>query len=596
MDGRLVSLNELLTGNRIFDIPVYQRGYAWEKKNLEDLWEDLEYLNTSKKHYFGTVLLKDSGETVKVGRITFKRFHVIDGQQRLTTLLILLHEIISKLREDGGDDVEDIEKGYIKNRGIYKLNPMGGDGKFFHHHIIDNNEFLDSHISTSSQQRLATAQAFFREQLTQEGEKRSPLECEEFLMHLMDKVDGLQLIEYQVNSDSDAIRIFETVNDRGRPLSDLEKTKSFLMHASYLGMNDDHEVEIRLEELNNSFALMHSYLESANGIKRLSLTESQVQRYHYLNYISTGKTSSHPVDSLKVRLRNILRIGQQGECAKYALDYAKDLEQAFLAVNGLAEIYKQGGPLSKIFLMGRTGNIFPILITSWLRYGKTPDNLEKILSLLEAFALRVYVVGGYRSHTGASKFNRIAHSMHQGGLDYDGLIAELKNINLEYQDDGQFESSLRREDFYNWRYSNDIKYLLSEYEIHIKESSDVPLELSTQEKILTSDYQVEHIWAQHPEDWDCMSQDMQDHHGQNVHRLGNLTIASKSWNASMGNKAFKKKRFNPDPHKPSYTNSGLWVQRELGKVVAPQLSEWNAETIREREDKIVEFALQRWSV
>ena len=57
MNGSLVSLNGLLTGNQVFDIPVYQRGYAWERKNLEDLWEDLYYLDPSKKHYFGTVLL-----------------------------------------------------------------------------------------------------------------------------------------------------------------------------------------------------------------------------------------------------------------------------------------------------------------------------------------------------------------------------------------------------------------------------------------------------------------------------------------------------------------------------------------------------------
>ncbi|MYB44727.1 MAG: DUF262 domain-containing protein [Acidimicrobiia bacterium] len=52
MNGSLVSLNGLLTGNKVFDIPVYQRGYAWTRKNLEDLWEDLYYLDPSKKHYF----------------------------------------------------------------------------------------------------------------------------------------------------------------------------------------------------------------------------------------------------------------------------------------------------------------------------------------------------------------------------------------------------------------------------------------------------------------------------------------------------------------------------------------------------------------
>ncbi len=88
MDGSLVSLNGLLAGNQVFDIPVYQRGYAWERKNLEDLREDLYYLDPSKKHYFGTVLLKDSGKTARTSLAALKRFDLIDGQQRLTTVSI----------------------------------------------------------------------------------------------------------------------------------------------------------------------------------------------------------------------------------------------------------------------------------------------------------------------------------------------------------------------------------------------------------------------------------------------------------------------------------------------------------------------------
>ena len=592
MDGRLVSLKDLLKQDRVFDIPVYQRGYAWERKNLEDLWEDLDYLDISKKHYFGTVLLKDSRKTIKVGMTNFKRFDVIDGQQRLTTISILLREIISHLSHVGdadvNEDVADLEKGLLKNKGIYKLNPLGDDGKFFHTHVIDGDGFLSSHILTHSQRRLVDAKTFFKERLSEEREQQSS-GFEEFLSQLMEKVNELQLIEYQVNLDSDAIRIFETVNDRGRPLSNLEKTKSFLMHTSYLGMEDDYHVEIRIGELNERFSRMYHHLENANGNIHLNLTENQVQRYHYLNYISTGKTSSRPVDGLKDRLRNMLSGDQKRECAEYALEYAKDLERAFLAISGIAESYKHGGPLSKIFLMGRTGNIFPLLIACWLRYRDMPTHMENILRLLEAFIVRVYLVGGYRSHTGASRFNGMAHRVHRGTLDYDSLIGELNQINLDYQSDSGFESVLRSEDYYRNRYSNDIKYLLSEYEIHLRGTkSDLPLAPSTQEEILTPTYEVEHIWAQHPSLE--MSEDETLEHQQNVHRLGNLTIASKSWNASMGSKPFEEKRWQPED-KPSYSNSSLLVQKELSNQ-----NKWTAETIREREDRIVQFALQRWSV
>ena len=190
MNGSLVSLNGLLTGNQVFDIPVYQRGYAWERKNLEDLWEDLYYLDPSKKHYFGTVLLKDSGQTAQTLVATLKRLDVIDGQQRLTTVLILLREIISQLKEVSANElrqeVDAVEKTYLKDGSHYKLNPLGDDGEFFHHVIIDENDFLIDDTVTRSQRRLAKARAFFRERLISERE-RQPSGYQTFLVQLKEK-------------------------------------------------------------------------------------------------------------------------------------------------------------------------------------------------------------------------------------------------------------------------------------------------------------------------------------------------------------------------------------------------------------------------
>ena len=596
MDGSLVSLNGLLTGNQIFDIPVYQRGYAWERKNLEDLWEDLYYLDPSKKHYFGTVLLKDSGKTARTSLAALKRFDVIDGQQRLTTVLILLREIISQLKEVSTNellgDVDALERSYLKDGGHYKLNPLGDDGDFFHHVVIDGNDFLIGDTTTHSQRRLTGAKAFFRERLINE-KKQQPSEYQDFLVRFKQKIDDLQLIQYQVNSDADAIRIFETVNDRGRPLSNLEKTKSFLMHTSYLGIEDDDAVAGRLRQLNGHFSRIYRHFEDVSGTKhmeRLRMDENDVHRYHFINYISPGDVSSRPTDSLKDRIRDKLRKDPE-ECVEYALTYARDLETAFLTVKQITEAYKQddeGGTLSKIFMLERMGNIFPLLIASWLRFGDDGPRLEGILKLLETFVVRVYLVSGYRSHTGASTFNGMAHRVHRRRLDYDGLLGELRGMNRYYQNDEQFMRALGQGDLYERLGSRTIRYLLSEYEIHLRTKVDVPLAVSTQEKILSPDYEVEHIWAQHPSYE--MGVEEESEHQQNVHRLGNLTIASQSWNKSMGNRTFQEKRWQPGDA-PSYSNSSLLVQKELSARPA-----WDVSAIGDREADIVAFALQRWSV
>ena len=596
MDGSLVSLNGLLTGNQVFDIPVYQRGYAWERKNLEDLWEDLYYLDPSKKHYFGTVLLKDSGKTARTSLAALSRFDVIDGQQRLTTVLILLREIISQLKEVSDNelrgDVDALERSYLKDGGHYKLNPLGDDGEFFHHVVIDGNDFLTGATTTLSQRRLTEAKAFFRDRLIDEKEQQ-PSEYQDFLVQFKQKIDDLQLIQYQVKSDADAIRIFETVNDRGRPLSNLEKTKSFLMHTSYLGIEDDDAVAGRLKELNGHFSRIYRHFEDVSGTKhmeRLRMDENDVHRYHFINYISPGDTSSRPTDSLKDRIRDKLRTDPE-ECVEYAITYARDLEMAFLAVKQITEAYRkdeEGGTLSKIFMLERMGNIFPLLIACWLTFGDDGPRLEGILKLLEAFIVRVYLVSGHRSHTGASTLYGMAHRVHRKRLSYDGLLAELSGMNRYYQNDEQFTRALGQGDLYEHLGSRSIRYLLSEYEIHLRLKVDVPLAVSTQEKILSSEYEVEHIWAQRPSHE--MGAEEAAEHRQNVHRLGNLTIASQSWNKSMGNRTFQEKRLQLGDA-PSYSNSNLLVQKELAERTT-----WTVEEISDREQRIIQFALHRWGV
>ena len=194
----------------------------------------------------------------------------------------------------------------------------------------------------------------------------------------------------------------------------------------------------------------------------------------------------------------------------------------------------------------------------------------------------MYVVGGYRSDTGQTTLYRMAHNIHKGRWNYDRIIRELKNINHHYKDDARFERDFHSEDFYRRLESRGIKYLLSEYEIHLRENSGEPLPLA-QGEILSPEYEVEHIWAVNTSKLG-LCEDMAKLHEHNVHRLGNLTLASQSWNSSMGNKPFGEKRLK-------YANSSLRVQRELA-----DLSEWNPDAIVGREGRIVEFALKRWSI
>ena len=160
------------------------------------------------------------------------------------------------------------------------------------------------------------------------------------------------------------------------------------------------------------------------------MDEDDVLRYHFITISRLDLLRLVPPTSSKDLMRDKLRKDPE-ECVEYAITYAKGLETSFRAVKQITEAYQkdeEGGMLSKIFMLERMGNIFPLLIASWLRFGDDGPRLEGILKLLETFIVRVYLVRGYRSHTGASTFNRMANRVHRKRLGYDSLLGELRKM------------------------------------------------------------------------------------------------------------------------------------------------------------------------
>src|ERR1700730_2672400 len=113
----LGTLNDLLASSCVLTMPLYQRQYSWEVHQLEDLWNDIFYLETRKRYFFGTILLKGTSQRYDSEfPENCKLFEIIDGQQRLTTVLILIRAILDELQimEAGqGKKWEEMEKTYF---------------------------------------------------------------------------------------------------------------------------------------------------------------------------------------------------------------------------------------------------------------------------------------------------------------------------------------------------------------------------------------------------------------------------------------------------------------------------------------------------
>ena len=599
MQGSLVTFNELLTGSKLFDIPEYQRSYAWEEDNLRDLWEDLYYLDPSKDHFFGTVLLKNSNDTTRVRRLRYNRFDVIDGQQRLTTSLILIKEILTQIKRVGDDgdyaQVLDLERGFLKINGAYKLNPQSGgrdsridDRRFFHDFIIDDKDSPLEYAKTLSQQRLITARDFFKSRLEEEqANLNEETKYLDFLFDCIDKISNLQIMQYIVDSEADAIRMFETVNDRGRPLTNLEKTKSLLMHAVYLGAdNEEHDTD--MEVLNSRFAHIYDYYED---MSQTSISgppsETDIQRYHFISYRQPYKRGLPVyIEKLKDDIHKLKKAPADGRI--FSLNYADGLERAFLTFKEIAETLDKdhcdlGTLIDKIYRVGRLANIYPLLLSSWIKFQNNPDGLARILKLIEAFTFRAYVIARYRRNAARTKLYQYAYHIYNE-WDCERTIAEMKSLNHSYVGYERFENTLRLNRFFNRLSSGNIRYILSEYEIELNPDKGA----NWQSKMLDSDYQVEHIWPSNTKLLGLSEQEEEEHQ-RVLNKLGNLTIVSQADNKRLRDKPFHKKKliFGDESKCPRPR-----IQTDLLEFP----DRWGAESIKQREDEIVAFALRRWSV
>ena len=619
MKDGITKLSELLKGDWFFEIPVYQRGYAWEDENLRDLWDDLYYLG-DRDHYFGTILLKRVNKKTPVGPSMFNHYDVIDGQQRLTTTIILMRELIEQIRKYGNEEMsswpDELERDWIVRASYYKLTIGGDDKKFFQDEILTTN--IDPAPKTQpqgrlpkAQERLSNAQSFFRKKFNKKREKNKEGYAD-FLAKLISHFDRLQVMQYIVPSAADAVRMFEMVNDRGRPLTNLEKTKSILMYAAYLVV-DSSQLDALLGELQEHFMKIYRCLmEIENGLG-LSNPGETIQRYHDIFYL--GK------QSLKYLLMEKSRRDRSG-CEKLIRHYAESLERAFTAVQEMAQHREQhretrpsaerlapsplfyamerpcvvGHSLDRLIHVGYMANLYPLLIVAWQKFDDTSER-EEILRLLEAFVFRVYRVGRLKRNAGQPRMNGLAHEFYWNDRTFADLQKELVDINHDFQNNTHFRQGLADIWCYYRLRTGMIRYLLAQYEEKLRRDAKEEEWAVDLDTILSSSYETEHILPQEPRGHDKKSEEEKAAHQKIVHRLGNLTILSKECNLCLSNHSFQEKKEGVQCEGEqgqmtcAYRNSRFRVTSDLTNH-----EKWNEKTIVTRGDKIIDFALERWRI
>ncbi|MCC6785891.1 MAG: DUF262 domain-containing protein [Planctomycetes bacterium] len=636
MQTELYSLSKIFTEN-LFRIPDYQRGYSWGPTQLKHFWSDIVLLDSGRDHYTGVLTLEevDAETTTKwtddLWIITSKRYrpyYVVDGQQRLTTSLILLQCIIEKAGQNGElnySTVAEIRKKYIfesRDKGISRSHIFGYERDNPSYEYLKTRIFNDSSDDHSTGEEtiythnLIAAKSFFKDQLSQYQADQLESIYTTLTQHLLFNI-------YVISKDIDVFVAFETMNNRGKPLSYLELLKNRLIFLSTrLGVDDVERSKLR-RVINESWKTAYHFL---GRNRERPLNDDHFLDVQFVLYIGTqpqaANTPDKPPrdlwryrrhrDDLRVHLlesyftsRNVFEAGDHSDgsgkllTAKSLYGYAHDLKRCvetyYRLFNPEDSEYSDDVRIH-LARIGRLGwrDTLPLAVASIHQRPESSDielllaNLERflfVLSLrfqyededLDAIALGVQVAKNSESVRAA------AEKIHS--------ITEKRVAKLEM---AETAVTLSRTQYYGWR---PLAYLLFEYEQELKKRSRSNRDKIVWKEFCREDFEtdystIEHIYPQKPRD-----QYWKDRFGsltvkqRNALRnsLGNFLPLSRPKNAALGNRPFPAKR-------DGSAESGGYRVGSYSEIEVSNCEEWTPQAIVDRGVRLLEFAERRWQL
>ncbi|WRA29317.1 DUF262 domain-containing protein [Helicobacter pylori] len=312
-----------------YSIPNYQRDYAWKDKNFRDLWEDLEeaidYNKKGQGHFIGTMVVAKNEDDKKL-------YDIIDGQQRTTTIFMLLHVLANEQNEK---DEQETRK-YLYQKGELKLEVASQNQSFFKA-LLEAAE--KGNISHCEKDADTEGKQNFFEVLKAILDKVSKLNKEE-VNERLEALLEMVLMRLEEPDPGRAIRTFQSVNDRGVPLLLLDKLKSLLIYYSNTFCDGKRGLDQFIIDHFGEIFKICAKIKKSNHISRVEgskFDEGGIFRYHAgsqkfdgIEFLGHYEAST---DSTYEKLKNKLKEIRKSKLESFIRSYVSDLKnfyQAFL--------------------------------------------------------------------------------------------------------------------------------------------------------------------------------------------------------------------------------------------------------------------------
>ncbi|WP_217607826.1 DUF262 domain-containing protein [Helicobacter pylori] len=577
----------------VFEIPSYQRGYAWQERQLKDFWNDLEHVSKlgDKFHYMHSLTLRELENDFENSA-----FEIIDGQQRLATSLILLG-LLAKTTQN-----KDPKYSFINLEPILSYKYYGLSEAF--RAITEEEKDLKAFKTSFYAKNLIDAYTFFKEKISD-----TPVGTLERMFDALTKKMLFSVVGLNDNR-IDPFSSFETINNRGKDLSTLELLKNRLHFVAHKICDEKEELENLQKKINDTYAIIYHdlrqfedthldgflkhfveyyYGEKGDFKKRLLEMEFNAhQRYtdntnfneeyekiddllFYLSYSSKVWNFLHTLDEKSITLI----VDDNKKLEIEITPKMRNLLEKMRRLNALSENAFLPLLLSllTIQLVGRSANEQPY----------ATQELEDLLEYLERFGFLIYGVAG--KNTAKNEWIElafIAFRAYRYGEE-NIVIEKLPTLEKSFfnrQGNSALElleesihSKKNTEKWYQW--GKALNYLLYEYELHHNPETTLNFDSSLES--------IEHILPQKPDQGYSAKEKSWAKNPNIVHALGNLLLIPKNANSSLSNKPFEEKR-------KQYLK-GSYSEKEVAKNAS-----FGVAQIKERSEKLLDFLIARYRI
>ncbi|GAA9862177.1 DUF262 and DUF1524 domain-containing protein [Helicobacter pylori] len=530
-------------------IPIYQRLYSWDKEQCKQLWDDIIEIGGNDKmdgHFIGSILYV-------LDRITHSNnvLLIIDGQQRLTTITLLL----TALRDHLSDEVKrkEIENDYLIN------SDEKGDKKF---RLILSESDRDTLLSLIDKDKRKPSEPSSKivENFKLFEEWVSNTDKLETIFKGLDKLT-IVWIALEKGKDDPQL-IFESMNSKGMELTQTDLIRNYIVM----------ETEIEKQEgFYNKYwrAMEENFKQSEKQSKREDLFDKFVR--HYLT-IKIGKAPNEK------RVYEAFKDYQQKEGIEIE-DLLKDLQKycGYFCQIKFKKEADEGLNNALGFLVDLDMDVvYPLLLELYSDYSDgvlSKQDFIPIIALTESYLCRRAVCG-----LGTNSLNKVFPSFtkkinkDQYLESIEAHFLSLEKTTGKFPKDSEFKDSFITIDFYKFKKN---KYFLERLE-----------NFDTEERVYTHEYTIEHIMPQKlTEEWERdLGENFQEIHNKYLHTIGNLTLTG--YNQKYRNKSFQEKR----GMEKGFKQSRLMLNESL-----KNLESFGEEEIKKRANDLADLALKIWT-